>query len=309
MQKLLISLSLLLAILGCKTRPKGGGLVEDPTPSPSSANVEETKVQQIKGLYLTLANQLQSSSNPDALSLASMATDAANTPDDQMQAYLDSGHPSTVSAELSSEQKNGQETPAFLSDKNTQIAAIAMITLSSIAIVSSISPKPLLGRGSNVATLAVSIAGLVLGTNLLRNSGDPRAEDKAKKLALSAGVIALVFGVANIGLEAVKKLPAYKAGVQRGVSQIQELTAQQVKEFRAAGNEAVAKKIELEMPKRLEAIESKTRVKTGNVIWAAATIAIGTGFIVASQTAFNLADEPQTPQQTLAKINQLMTSK
>lgn len=298
----------MLPILGCRTRAAHEAVgPQEPLPLTRST-AEQSKVEQIKGLYLTLADQLKSSPNPDAQSLAGMATAAANTPNDQMQAYIDSGHAKALGTEISTQKTGGQETPALLSDSNIQIAAISMITLSSVALLSSLSPRPLLGRGCNVGTLAISIAGLVIGTNLLKNPNDPKIKDQAQKLTLSAGIIALIFGVANVGLELVKKMPAYQKVVESGKTQLRETFEVQARAFRGNGNTEMATRLEEELPKRLEAVDNKTKFKASNVLWAAATIVIGSGLIVASQTAFNLADEPQTPQQTLAKINQLMTS-
>lgn len=186
-------------------------------------NSEKDQISEMKGLYLSLGEQLAASDSQVDRDLAKLATALGKSSDEELKFYLSSNFVAETAELLDQDQKeneNKEETdfPEIIMDDSTRYAAIALTTFGGISLASSLATfKPLQMRG--YAAFGVGISAIVAGSLLMQDQSEENKKG-AEDIALSAGVIAVVLGLGSAKTAAQTKWNLQKPEVMNRLLEV-----------------------------------------------------------------------------------------
>jgi hypothetical protein len=209
---LIIAITLLTACIAKKNQP----VAEE---SPRARSDEKiSKMQEIKKLYATLADQLtkEGEGNPEATDIALAAGAIAKAPDEDVEAFLESEFVKTADEALQADTET--DKPSLIGDDKTKYALISLITLGSVTLLGGLAGFKI-ARIRSMAALAIGITAAAYAIKYYKKPTED-IKQQAGNIFFASGIIWLSLGVAIVtSTFLTKKL----ANTPKGNDMVQDL--------------------------------------------------------------------------------------
>lgn len=254
----IFSIFVLLFLVQCKTAQTESKMANPTTNSTqagsesSNLTPDQKRIQQIKGLALTLSDQLQAQQNPtpESQDLANMASAVAKFSDDDLKIYLDSGVLQVLSDQLDAQKaKNTNEQGLQLADQNSTDAKQSnffkdnQVQLSGLFLFSMGLINLGLGVGRYRALQTPSYVGIIFGMTrvmlslplLADPTGDHREESSlAKTIGLAGATFGIINGVLDLAQAGLSTLVQKNVSNEKFMGFVEKYTAVLPTELSAA---------------------------------------------------------------------------